>query len=94
MPLNKAMEWFTTDTQEFPHTQIGMEIDYMREKYPGIRPAMLLCYENQMMTKSSLIEQDALETSYLNHSTLLKDLVALKVNTFQLKTQFVHLKQS
>ena len=47
MPLNKAMEWFTTDTQEFPHTQIGMEIDYMREKYLGIRPAMLLCYERE-----------------------------------------------
>lgn len=47
MPLDKAMAWFTTDTEEFPHTQIGDEIDYLRYRYKGIRPAMLLTYERE-----------------------------------------------
>jgi len=47
MPLSEAMEWFTTDTDRFPHTQIGNEIDYLRHRYPGICPAMLLCYERE-----------------------------------------------
>lgn len=45
MPMDKAMSWFTTDTQDFPHTQIGYEIDFLRQRYPGIRPTMLLTYE-------------------------------------------------
>ncbi len=47
MPLDKAMEWFTTDTQDYPHSQIGEEIDYLRYRYPGLRPAMLLTYERE-----------------------------------------------
>ncbi len=47
MPLDKAMRWFTTDTDDFPHTQIGQEIDYLRVRYPDIRPAMLLTYERE-----------------------------------------------
>jgi len=47
MPLNGAMEWFTTDTKDFPDTQIGREIDHMRVRYPGIHPAMMVCYERE-----------------------------------------------
>lgn len=45
MPLDKAMEWFTTGTDSYPHTQIGEEIDFLRRRYLEIRPAMLLTYE-------------------------------------------------
>ena len=47
MPLEKAMDWFTTDTQDFPHTQIGNEIGYLRHRYEGIGPKMMLCYERE-----------------------------------------------
>ena len=47
MPLDKAMAWFSTETDDFPHTQIGEEIDFLRHRYPGIRPAMLLTYERE-----------------------------------------------
>ena len=47
MPLDKAMEWFTTDTDDFPDTQIGHEIDFLRQRYPGIKPKMLLTYERE-----------------------------------------------
>ncbi len=46
MPLDQAMEWFTPEGKR-PDTQIGEEIDFMRERYPGIRPAMLLTYERE-----------------------------------------------
>ena len=47
MPLDEAVDWFTTDTDRFPHTQIGYEVDYLRRRYEGIHPAMLLCYERE-----------------------------------------------
>ncbi len=47
MPLDKAMAWFTTDTDDYPDTQIGREIDYMRQRYTGIHPSMMLCYERE-----------------------------------------------
>jgi len=47
MPLDKAMEWFTTDTNDYPKTQIGEEIDFLRTRYQGIRPAMYLTYERE-----------------------------------------------
>ena len=47
MPLDRAMRWFTTDTVDFPRTQIGEEIDFLRKRYPGIGPAMLLTYERE-----------------------------------------------
>lgn len=47
MPLDKAMAWFTSDTEDFPHTQIGEEIDFLRHRYTGIGPAMLLTYERE-----------------------------------------------
>ena len=50
IPLKEAMDWFTTDTQDFPHTQIGMEIDFMKQRYEGIGPKMLLCYEREAFT--------------------------------------------
>ena len=47
MPLDQAMRWFTTDTDDYPRTQIGEEIDFLRTRYPGIRPAMFLTYERE-----------------------------------------------
>ena len=47
MPLDKAMSWFTTNTEDHPCTQIGQEIDFFRKRYPGIGPAMLLSYERE-----------------------------------------------
>jgi len=47
MPLEQAMRWFTTDTDDFPHNQIGEEIDFLRKRYPGIKPKMLLTYERE-----------------------------------------------
>ncbi|MBE6526278.1 MAG: polyphosphate polymerase domain-containing protein [Thermoplasmata archaeon] len=44
MPLDQAVRWFSPDGIG-PKSQIGMEIDFMRERYPGIRPAMMLTYE-------------------------------------------------
>ena len=47
MPYGRAMEWFGTDTDDFPRTQIGQELDYLRHRYPGIRPAMYLTYDRE-----------------------------------------------
>ena len=47
MPLREAMEWFTTDTNDYPKTQIGEEINFLRTRYEGIRPAMFLTYERE-----------------------------------------------
>ena len=47
MPHNQAMKWFTTDTQDFPHTQIGEELDFLRYRYPGLKPAMFITYERE-----------------------------------------------
>ena len=47
MPLDEAMRWFTSPEGKGPDTQIGEEIDFMRSRYPGIRPAMLLTYERE-----------------------------------------------
>ena len=44
MPLQQAIDWFTPEGIR-PESQIGQEIDFMRERYPGIHPAMLLTYE-------------------------------------------------
>lgn len=50
MPLDKAMSWFDGGSEDFPHTQIGEEIDFFRSRYPGIHPAMLLTYEREAYT--------------------------------------------
>ena len=47
MPLNEAMEWFTSVNAYHPDTQIGREIDYTRQRYEGIGPRMLLSYERE-----------------------------------------------
>ncbi len=47
MPLCEAMDWFTKEDGKAPETQIGEEIDFMRYRYPGLRPAMLLTYERE-----------------------------------------------
>ncbi|MBQ3736039.1 MAG: polyphosphate polymerase domain-containing protein [Candidatus Methanomethylophilaceae archaeon] len=47
MPLSDAMDWFLTEDGKGPDTQIGREIGFLKERYPGIRPAMLLCYERE-----------------------------------------------
>ncbi|MBO4569277.1 MAG: polyphosphate polymerase domain-containing protein [Candidatus Methanomethylophilaceae archaeon] len=47
MPLEKAMGWFSSPEGRGPRTQIGDEIDFMKTRYPGIRPAMLLTYERE-----------------------------------------------
>ena len=44
MPLGEAREWLCSDGGR-PNTQIGEEIDYMKVRYPGLRPAMFLSYE-------------------------------------------------
>ena len=46
MRLDDAMDWFCGEGER-PHTQIGDEIDYMRVRYPGIRPAMFLSYDRE-----------------------------------------------
>jgi len=45
MPLDKAMDWFTADGADRPDTQIADEIDFLRIRYPGIGPKMLLTYD-------------------------------------------------
>jgi hypothetical protein len=47
MPLDEAMGWFTGDSDDRPRTQIGDEIDFLRQRYPGIRPAMFLTYDRE-----------------------------------------------
>ena len=45
MPLNKAMEWFTSDSNDYPNSQIGEEINFLRTRYEGIKPMMFLSYD-------------------------------------------------
>ncbi len=47
MPYNEAMAWFSDPDNHGPRTQIGEELDYLKERYPGIYPAMLLTYERE-----------------------------------------------
>jgi len=47
MPLDEAMGWLTTEHGDYPHSQIGEEIDFTKNRYRGIRPAMLLSYERE-----------------------------------------------
>lgn len=47
MGVDDALEWFSDPDAEGPDTQIGREIDFMRRRYPGIRPAMFLSYDRK-----------------------------------------------
>ncbi len=47
MPLDEAMEWFSSPDAAGPHSQIGEEIGFLRRRYPGLHPAMLLTYERE-----------------------------------------------
>lgn len=47
MPLDRAMQWFADPQAEGPQSQIGAEIDFLRSRYPGIAPAMVLNYERE-----------------------------------------------
>jgi len=46
MPLREAEGWFRGEC-EAPRSQIGEEIDFMRVRYPDIRPAMFLSYDRE-----------------------------------------------
>ncbi len=46
MPLDDALAWFE-EGGEGPDSQIGEEIGFLKERYPGLKPAMLLCYERE-----------------------------------------------
>ena len=47
MPLDEAEHWFECPEAEPPEGQIGAEIDFMRQRYQGIRPAMNVFYERE-----------------------------------------------
>ena len=47
MPLNDALQWFNDDSAKPPEGQIASEIDFMRKRYPGLRPAMCVNYERE-----------------------------------------------
>ena len=47
MPLNKATEWFADPDSKPPEGQIGAEIDYLRYRYEGLKPAMSVNYERE-----------------------------------------------
>ncbi len=47
MPLDEAMGWLTAEHGDHPHSQIGEEIDFTKNRYHGIRPAMLLSYNRE-----------------------------------------------
>lgn len=46
MPLQQAMDWIC-DGAGAPDTQIGREIEYFRNYYTGLRPAVYLSYERE-----------------------------------------------
>ncbi len=46
MPLGEAMDWLCNDG-DGPKTQIGEEIGYLKVRYPGMGPAMLLSYDRE-----------------------------------------------
>ncbi len=47
MPLDEAMGWLGGEDCDYPHSQIGEEIEFTKNRYAGIRPAMLLTYERE-----------------------------------------------
>ena len=46
MPLQAAMDW-VRDGANQPDSQIGREIEYFRNFYEGLRPAVYLSYERE-----------------------------------------------
>ena len=47
MPLDEATEWFGNPDSVPPEGQIGAEIDYLRQRYEGLKPAMSINYERE-----------------------------------------------
>ena len=47
MPLDEATGWFSNPGSAPPEGQIGAEIDYLRHRYEGLRPAMSVNYERE-----------------------------------------------
>ena len=47
MPLDDATEWFSDPEAVPPEGQIGAEIDFLRHRYEGLRPAMSVNYERE-----------------------------------------------
>lgn len=47
MPYDDASGWLSGDKSLEPATQIGSEIGFMMERYPGIAPAMMLDYRRE-----------------------------------------------
>ncbi len=47
MPLDEALEWLSSPDSEGPDTQIGNEIGFLRTRYPGLHPAMMLTYDRE-----------------------------------------------
>ncbi|MBO4798777.1 MAG: polyphosphate polymerase domain-containing protein [Candidatus Methanomethylophilaceae archaeon] len=45
MPLGDALEWLSSPCADGPDTQIANEIGFLRTRYPGIHPAMMLTYD-------------------------------------------------
>jgi hypothetical protein len=52
LPLEKADDWLCGNGQ-LPTTQIGAEIDYLKVRYPGIGPAMVLSYDREAFRQVS-----------------------------------------
>ena len=47
MPLDEAVGWFSDPESTPPDGQIGAEIDFMRHRYPGIKPMMNVNYDRE-----------------------------------------------
>ena len=47
MPLNEATEWFGNPDSVPPEGQIAAEIDFLRYRYPGLKPKMAVNYERE-----------------------------------------------